>query len=241
MTFEDFKKMAKDPTLSYREKIGFADCHRAEKEQNIFPYIYKILLEPTLSKHLKGGGVKLIDIGCGCSTPTLNLIDFCLKNKIELYLVDCQEMLDLLPSDSSITKIAAEFPNNPIFEQMQGMFDYVLTYSVIQVVPNFIHFIHHASLLLNNQGRMLIGDIPNLEKKKRFLNSKEGKLFHKQWSGSEEIPLITQEEIDKQINDKKVFSILSEYRSNGYESYLLEQDLNLPLAYTREDILIVKH
>ena len=64
---------------------------------------------------------------------------------------------------------------------------------------------------------MLIGDIPNASKKKRFLSSE---------------PLC--------IDDSVIFSILQRYRSMGCESYLLEQLSGLPMNNTREDILIVK-
>lgn len=149
-------------------------------------------------------------------------------------------MLDLLPTTPAIKKIPAQFPNDPIFDQLKESFDYVLSYSVIQSVPDYSHFIHHASLLLKNQGRMLIGDIPNAEKKKRFLESQQGRIFHQKWSNSKEIPYISQEEINRSINDQKIIDLLKEYRSNGFEAYLLEQDANLPLAHTREDILIVR-
>lgn len=59
MTFEDFKKMAKNSSLSHREKIGFSDQHRAKTEHNIFPYICKTLIDPMLPKCLRGGGQDL--------------------------------------------------------------------------------------------------------------------------------------------------------------------------------------
>ena len=42
------------------------------------------------------------------------------------------------------------------------------------------------------------------------------------------------------INDDLIFMILQRYRLMGFETYLLPQKENLPLCYTREDILIRK-
>lgn len=41
--FEFFKKLAKDESLSHREKVGFLDLHRKDSEHRIFPDIKKKL------------------------------------------------------------------------------------------------------------------------------------------------------------------------------------------------------
>lgn len=236
-TFNDFKQMAKNPSLSHREKVGFLDKHRKNSEHKIFADIRDKLGIPSFSKEK----IKIMDIGCGCSTPVFELIDFCLKqDNIELYLVDCQEMLDLLPDHARIIKIPAEFPKDSVFQSLQGKMDFVICYSVLHIIQDPLLFVKNISDLLSCGGRSLIGDIANIQKKQRFLESEVGKTFHRQWSNSDEIPTITQDEIERGINDTLLFEILKQSRNLGFESYLLEQTIGLPLCHSREDILIVK-
>lgn len=46
-----------------------------------------------------------MDIGCGCSRPTLDLIEFARNNKHLLYLVDSKEMLSNIKDEDFIIKI----------------------------------------------------------------------------------------------------------------------------------------
>ena len=62
--------MAKDDSLENFKKVGFNIIHRAEKEKFIFPDIKAKVLD-------EGNIETIVDIGCGCSKPVLNLIDFC--------------------------------------------------------------------------------------------------------------------------------------------------------------------
>ncbi len=58
-----------------------------------------------------------------------------------------------------------------------GKFDCVLIYSVIHYLDNYdraLKFILKAASLLKSGGRMLVGDIPNRSKQKRFLKSELG-------------------------------------------------------------------
>lgn len=84
---------------------------------------------------------------------------------------------------------------------------------IVFVHSNHIKFIDSIIELLCVNGKVLIGDIPNI-----VWNKLEKNL----------------------IDDGIIFSILSRYRNMGCETYLLEQNDNLPLNKTREDILIKK-
>ena len=64
LTFDDFKKMAKNPKLSGAEKIGFPDSYRKGKSKLILEDICtKLLLTKTKNKII-------VDIGCGCDELT---------------------------------------------------------------------------------------------------------------------------------------------------------------------------
>ncbi|TYQ25762.1 class I SAM-dependent methyltransferase [Pseudanabaena sp. UWO310] len=238
LSFDDFKKLANDPNLSPFEKVGFAAPHRQESEQNIFPDILsKISL---LNQH----GKTVLDIGCGCSLPTFQLIDYCKKMGSRLVLVDSEEMLSNLPDDSLIEKSNHEFPHSQSFiDKWSLQVDVIICYSVIHHIylhQNLFTFIDKALSLLRDGGQMLIGDIPNFPKKKRFLSSEVGKAFHKKWSG-EESPQINWLEPHDQIDDSLLIHLMLRYRSMGMETYLLPQKNGLPLNNTREDLLICKY
>lgn len=239
LTFDNFKKMATDDQLQLHEKVGFADCHRLYTEENIFE---DILNKLSISSNQT---VKIMDIGCGCSKPVLMLIDYARKMGYHLYLVDSKEMLDNLPNESFITKINGEFPFCEELHKLKSQIDYIIVYSVLHHVvthSNYIGFIDSAIELLNNDGKLLIGDLPNISKKKRFLDSENGIKFHQEWSKNEDLPNITWNNLEKStIDDSLIFSILQRYRSMGCETYLLEQKDGLPMNKTREDILIKRN
>jgi SAM-dependent methyltransferase len=121
-------------------------------------------------------------------------------------------------------------------------FDAILVYSVIQYVflgQSIFNFIHKCIEHLKPGGRLLIGDIPNLSARNRFLNSSEGKEFsnnNTQISNS----IVLSHSNDERIDDAVIFSILNRFRNFGCETYLIPQHKNLPFGNRREDLLIVK-
>lgn len=159
-----------------------------------------------------------------------------------LYLVDSKEMLDNLPDEKFITKIPCEFPKCEAILELKNSMDCIVIYSVLHHVVehgNYIKFLDTAVELLKENGRLLLADIPNITKKKRFLSSSEGIKFHQEWSKSKDVPQVVWNELENGvIDDSLVFSILKRYRNMGCETYLLEQKDGLPMNKTREDILI---
>ena len=165
------------------------------------------------------------------------------RERVEVVLVDSKEMLDNLPNKTFVIKKDIQFPDKNFVRQYYEKADVVIIYSVLHHIyfhQNFIDFLDNAISLLKKGGQMLIGDIPNVSKKKRFLSSDFGKEFHKKFSGDypEYIKCIDFKK--QEILDDLVFMILQRYRNMGFETYLLPQNENLPLCYTREDILIRK-
>lgn len=237
--FEKYKKMAKDNSLKDYEKVGrkYLFVGEDNKEINIFPDIReKLGIKP---------GTVICDIGCGCSRPVLDLIDFSKSNNNRLILIDSKEMLGLLPDFNFIKKITCEFPRCDRFiKQYKRSIDYIICYSVIHCVfpyDSTFNFLDKAIGLLKNNGKMLIGDIPNVTKKKRFLSCKNGIRFYQKWSGGKKIPKVIWNELEEgAIDEGIIFAILQRYRNMGCETYLLPQDDGLPINKTREDILIVR-
>src|SRR4051812_1008682 len=82
LTFNDFRRMAEDESLSIYEKIGFPNSYREGKEELIFNDIEAKL--PSLS----GRDKIVLDIGPGCSRLPLMLIERCRAQSHTLLLVD---------------------------------------------------------------------------------------------------------------------------------------------------------
>lgn len=239
ISFEDFRRLADDKTLSKYERIGFPDSYRQGFESIILADIKQKL--PNLSQENKC----VYDIGPGCSDLPMMLIDLCREKHHKLTLIDNKEMLDLLPNESFIEKVAALYPNCPeLITRHCGMVDVIVCYSVLHYVlidTAFFKFIDTSLSLLAPGGQMLIGDIPNISKRKRFFASEAGVHFHKEFMKTDDFPIIEFNQIEHdQIDDAVVMSLIQRSRAQGFDAYVLPQDPNLPMANRREDILITR-
>ncbi len=236
LTFEDFQKLAKKKSITLPEKVGFPTSYREGYYDAIMEDIFaKLPFDKEKNKII-------LDIGCGCDVLTHKMIDICKKQKHILLLNDSQEMLDNLPKDNYPKYIAGKFPlEHTILKKYKGNIDYILCYSVLFYVfanDNIYQFIHEAIDLLKPDGRMLIGDIPNFDKRNRFLNSGKGKIFlknQKSIKGS-----TAHDNLYQKIDDTVIFSLMMRLRKFGCETYLLPQNDNLPMANRREDVLVIK-
>lgn len=235
--FEDFRKFASDASMSKYEKIGFPNAYREGREEAIFADITGKL------RNLSGQSGKVLDIGPGCSDLPGMLIELCERQSHELTLIDSQEMLDLLPSGKGIEKLAAMYPDCPDFiEANRGRFDVILCYSVLHYIivdVSFFRFIDLSLSLLAPGGQILLGDIPNISKRKRFFASETGTRFHQAFMNTTEKPQVAFNTIEHdQIDDAIVMAIIQRARLQGFDAYVLPQDPSLPMANRREDILI---
>ena len=112
-------------------------------------------------------------------------------------------------------------------------------------------FIDKASSLLAPSGRMLISDIANVNKRQRFLSTKQGQQFDHQWRKTVKENFDFKEEekardVLKQAgqqfqpDDDFIFEILKFYRALKWDSVVLPQNPKLPFGNTREDILLIR-
>ncbi|MCP4322228.1 MAG: class I SAM-dependent methyltransferase [Alteromonadales bacterium] len=195
-----------------------------------------------------------LDIGCGYGNLTDYLLALGTKKKLKTTLIDIPEILNRLKADSEFssktTFIQGNFPSN-LKEAITEKFDHILIYSVLHCVDNPENMIDEAVSLLKSGGRLLIGDVPNINKKGRFLASDAGRSFDADYKG---IPLDaapkykdSDDFIEKnkgglnlKISDSLITKVFNKYRQLGYNVYLIEQPASLPFSNTREDILIVK-
>ncbi|MFT6248968.1 MAG: hypothetical protein ACJAZQ_002177 [Cognaticolwellia sp.] len=235
--FDYYKEKAADSSLTNTEKCG-RYLKQSDDELNIFDDICSKL--PALTQE----NTLIIDIGCGCSDPVKKLIKNSQQHNNNLVLVDSEEMLSLLPDLDNVTKINTQFPDKSFVEAYQNKADAIIVYSVFHCVyleSDFIMFADSLVKLLNNGGTLLLADLPNATKKKRFLSSEEGKAFHKDWSGEESIPEVNWNQFEAgSLDDSLVMMLMMRYRQMGYETYLVPQNKQLPFSNTREDILVRK-
>jgi cyclopropane fatty-acyl-phospholipid synthase-like methyltransferase len=238
LTFDDFKKRARDTTLSKWEKIGFPDEYRKDTEYLIFQ---DIILKANLEK-----ANSVLDIGCGCSGLVEHFIDFSRLKGQSLFLVDSDEMLTNISRRqdmSNVKFIPGLFPDpSVLFELRSSTFDSIIVYSVIQYVfiyQSIFSFIHSCVELLNPGGYLLVGDIPNFQSRQRFLATPKGQAFLNEGAQSVSSVKISHEDYER-IDDSVVLAILLRFRSFGCETYLLPQANGLPFSNRREDILIIK-
>ena len=238
LTFDDFRRLAGDPSLSSHEKIGFPDSYRAGKSQAIVDDIRRKL--PALDRR----GARVLDIGPGCDEVARLLIEHCERNDQELTLIDSAEMLAGLPDPKRGQKLTGYYPRDCRELAAGAPFDVILTYSVFHYVFKefpFFEFIDFSLGLLAPGGAMLIGDIPNLSMRKRFFASETGVRFHQGYTGKSDPPSVRFNVLESgAIDDAVVLAILQRCRSAGFHAYVLPQPEDLPMANRREDILIVR-
>jgi hypothetical protein len=239
LTYEDFRRLARDDSLSCHEKIGFPDSYRAGKEDTIFRDLLAKL--PPLRRR----GQIVLDVGPGCGPLAFRLADFCGERGHTLLLVDSREMLDHLPDRGHVRKFPARYPQCPeLFAEHAGRVDALLVYSVLHYVfaeGNLFDFLDRSLGLLAPGGAMLLGDLPNVSKRKRFFSSAAGDAFHRQFTGRDEAPPVAFNRPEPgKIDDAVVLALLARCRAAGFDAYVLPQAPDLPMANRREDVLITR-
>jgi hypothetical protein len=237
LSFEKFRSLANNDSLSRHEKVGFPDSYREGKE----PIIFSDLVSKMRS--LEKNNLVALEIGPGCSRLPLMLADHCLKKNGVLHFIDSEEMLKYLPSDKHIHKWPGCFPNIPsLFEKMNNKVDSIVVYSVIQYVfsdGNLWEFVDRCLSLLSEGGELFLGDIPNTSMRKRFFRSNAGLKTHQEFSGQIDALNVEFNILETgRIDDAVVFGILARARSSGFHSWVLPQGGGLPMENRREDILI---
>ena len=238
LSFDDFRRLARDETLSRYEKIGFPNTYREGKEELIFQDILRKL------PNLQIPGQTVMDVGPGCSDLALMEIAWAREKGHRLIFVDSQEMLDLLPDVPFLRKVSCYYPTGcpELLYEMKGQVDVMIVYSVFHYIfadGKMFEFLDKSLALLAAGGEMLIGDIPNISKRKRFFSSEAGIQFHKAFMQTDEPPVVAFSVLeDGKIDDSVIMALIMRARSFGFEGYWLPQPEHLPMANRREDVVI---
>lgn len=193
----------------------------------------------------------VLDVGCGLGTLLLPL-SFIVGKIYGIDHPDIISRLEIMPRHKNTCLYAGNW--------MKDSFDLprinkVIIYSVIHYMASFeetIAFISKALDYLSSGGKLLLGDIPNIDKKDRFAVTDFGVKFHAEWEKQRALFKNIEEEkrnelLSKhnfgnliQLNDETIFAIMAHFRKLGHETYLLPQKPSLPFGNTREDMLIIK-
>lgn len=242
LDYEGFRALAQDGRLTDHEKIGFPPAYREGFEDAIWADITAKL--PMLTQ---AQGQTVVDIGPGCAALPKRLIELCRDRGHTLVLVDSPEMLALLPDLAGVTrKCEGLFPNNAaaVSAVAGGPADALLCYSVLHYIhldASSLDFIDATAALLAPGGRALIGDIPNLSKRRRFFATERGQAFHRAFTGSTEPYDVTQDApAPGKIDDAVLADLIARAQSRGCDAYLLPQAPDLPMANRRDDLLLVR-
>jgi 2-polyprenyl-3-methyl-5-hydroxy-6-metoxy-1,4-benzoquinol methylase len=240
LTYDRFRELATADGLSRNERIGFPDSYRDGYEAVIYRDICRKLT------NLAAPAQTVFDIGPGCSDLPLLLAETCEQHGHTLVWCDAAEMLAHLPDDPQIRKIPGCFPRDSaaIIEEFAGRVDAILVYSVLHYVfvelPLF-DFLDACCSLLAPGGQLLIGDVPNVGKRKRFFAADAGIRCHQAFTGTDEVPTVAFSALERsKIDDAVVLAILARARAAGFDAYVLPQAPDLPMANRREDILITR-
>lgn len=236
LAFDHFKDLASDPRLSEHEKIGFPDAFREGFDDAIWNDILAKL--PALN----GRGARVLDIGPGCGPLPRKLIALAEANGHRVTMIDHSEMLGQLPDSPAVNKVSGRFPDDL---PMSGEgYDAIICYSVLQVVimdANPFTFVDAATAMLRPGGRLLVADIPNFSKLRRFLASEAGAAYHRTYMKTDEPPQVPPfaPAVDR-IDDGIVFGLAMRARNAGYDAFVMPQPNELPMAGRREDLLIAR-
>tara|TARA_B100000767_G_C19678245_1_gene498365 strand:- start:350 stop:1084 length:735 start_codon:yes stop_codon:yes gene_type:complete len=234
--FEFFANLA-DMDISPTEKVGRYKSMK-EKELNIFKDIYEKL-------NLSDKNI-ILDIGCGCGSVLYRTIDYILKNNKNIYLNDSKKVLNQVikkfDNHPNIKFIDGKFPDVKLDNNIK--FDAIILYSIIHYIDedNIFNFLDYVLDRLQPKGSLLIGDIPNIDKKERFNKSNFGRLFNAKWQENQNSCYISSNYPTinlRHFDDGLILAITKYIRSKEtFNAYILPQNSKLPFGYIRDDILV---
>jgi len=191
----------------------------------------------------------LLEIGCNAGALLLPLAGR-VKTATGIDHPNCLEKCRAAGPPANLNLVAGPWPEASA--RLEGKFDAILIYSVVQCVPGAEaarEFLDKAVEFLAPGGRMLVGDLPNADKKQRFLSTDFGRSFEEQYiqrraqavdadrqamqKAFQQAPPMTDF-----VNDRFLLDLCSHFRARGFHAYLLPQGTAVPFHMTREDLLV---
>jgi SAM-dependent methyltransferase len=189
----------------------------------------------------------LLEIGCGPGNLLIPLAFLCRSATGIDHPNAVGRLTDRLPGPPAITTVPGNFLD---VKPPEGSYSKIFMYAMLHYLSSLeevLGFIRKAAELLRPGGRMLLGDLPNADHKRRFLATAAGRAFDERWRADRDgaapiegdFPGEDDDRLVGAFEDSSIARIVLEMRAAGFESYILEQPTDLPFGHTREDILIV--
>lgn len=239
LDFEGFKVLAQSKQAPPEERVGFGAL--APRRSATMPMIRADLVAkvPALGR----AGSSVLSIGIGCGELALHEISQAKSMGQRLVGVDSKEVLDVLPN--GLERLAGRFPHgipDAWLASNKGGFDAIVAYSVLQYVHSedgmdgVFLFVKVAMQLLAPAGRIILGDLPNVDAWNRRLESPAGYCDHERLYPGRALPARRVQ--DGEIGDKEIMSIIAMARWTGFNAWVLEQANGLVFAGRREDVVI---
>jgi SAM-dependent methyltransferase len=189
---------------------------------------------------------KILDIGCG----DCQITKYYKKYTSYIDAIDHQEIIGKCKKKFNFINFhEGNFLNYKDFNNKK--FDKIVAYSVVHYLSNiseFHKFIKKALKLLKPGGILLLGDVPNVSKKKRFIKSPFYLKINSSWNkkknsyrniATKKLLLNSDDSLLK-FDDLTLLKIVKKYNSKNVETYYLHQNNGLYLNNTRIDLLIKK-
>ena len=235
-SFENYSKLARQHDTGNTEVAGRYRFQASAERRIINDVIGKLAINSDDS---------LLEIGCGPGNILLPLS----YQVARAAGIDNEAALGRLAARCGRSMHIATYPGDFLsMELPEPLFSKVLIYSVLQYVDSLasaIRFLRRALSLLCPGGRLMLGDLPNHDKKRRFTESQSGMLASQEWSalvsdaGLHPLSGLPQDNRVLVVDDDLLLSLLKCGRTDGYESYLLPQPTDLPFGHTRDDLIFV--
>lgn len=237
-SFENYTKVGQKNAVSNIEVAGRYAFQASAEKAILSDLIQKLSLQSM---------DRLLDIGCGPGNLLVPLSYWV----AQATGIDNETAIARLQARGADAMRVQTLPGNFLtMPRPVTQYNKIYIYSVIQLMDSLdtaLAFIDRALSLLEPGGRMLLGDLPNSDKKKRWACSPAGIAASQAWrdqlASVGEHPLADLP-VDKalvRVDDDFVWRVMAHARKSGLECYLLPQPSNLPFGNTREDILFVKH
>jgi len=240
-TFQQYGRLA-DSELSHTVKSGRYRIQADKEPYLIKDIINKLELDPS---------DRLLEIGCGTGNLLIPL-SFMVSKGTGIDHPDVVAGLSKRFNDPKLRLIGIDFLDY-CPERIEN-YEKILINSVLPALSDKLEafrFIDKAASLLAPGGRMLLGDIANLDKKRRFTDTNFGKNFDEEWNDrvasldgrveeDKASQILDQDDTILVPNDEFILELLARFRRPGWEAYCLPQHVNLPFGHTREDVLVTR-
>lgn len=238
VSFENFARAAAQTDLPDTEIAGRYPFQAVAERRILGDVVAKLALQPT---------DRLLEVGCGPGNLLIPLS----------FLVDQASGIDNAPAIQRLQQRAPQATNlsglagNFLEMDLAGQrFDKILVYSVLHYLASeeeAFRFVDRCLRLCAPGGRILFGDLPNRDRKRRFGNSEAGRAVRADWdaqvaqAGSHAFDSLPGDNALIAIDDALLLALLAHIRGQDCEAYLLPQPLDLPFGGSREDLLVTVH